>query len=80
MTVRTTGTRRIYGLDQTGLATAQAWLSQLTDPLGPFAQPLDALATEVARGRLARRVATEREHHRGASGDGPTARSGSQAG
>jgi hypothetical protein len=22
----------------------------LTDPLGPFAQPLDALATEVARG------------------------------
>jgi hypothetical protein len=30
---------------------------RLADPLEPFAQPLDALATEVARGRRARRAA-----------------------
>jgi hypothetical protein len=51
------GTRRLYALDQAGLDAAQAWLAGLADPLGPFAQPLDALATEVARGRRTRRAA-----------------------
>ena len=55
--VRAAGTRRLYALDQAGLEAAQAWLGGLTDPLGPFAQPLDALATEVARGRKTRRAA-----------------------
>jgi DNA-binding transcriptional ArsR family regulator len=55
--VRAAGTRRLYALDQAGLEAAQAWLAGLTDPLGPFAQPLDALATEVARGRKTRRAA-----------------------
>jgi DNA-binding transcriptional ArsR family regulator len=55
--VRAEGTRRYYAVDETGLRAAQAWLTQLTDPLAPFAQPLDALATEVARGRRARRTA-----------------------
>jgi hypothetical protein len=55
--VRAAGTRRLYALDQAGLEAAQVWLAGLTDPLGPFAQPLDALATEVARGRKTRRAA-----------------------
>jgi len=56
VSVRASGTRRLYALDQDGVDAAQAWLSRLADPLGPFAQPLDALATEVARGRRARRA------------------------
>ena len=55
--VRAEGTRRYYALDTEGLDRALAWLSELRDPLGPFTQPLDALATEVARGRRARRAA-----------------------
>lgn len=57
VSVRAEGTRRFYALDNAGLAAAQAWLTRLADPLAPFAQPLDALATEVARGRRARRSA-----------------------
>lgn len=57
VTVRAEGTRRLYAIDQTGLDAAKAWLTRLADPLAPFAQPLDALATEVARGRRARRAA-----------------------
>lgn len=56
VTVRAEGTRRLYALDEAGLAAARAWLMQLTDPLAQFAQPLDALATEVVRGRRARRT------------------------
>jgi DNA-binding transcriptional ArsR family regulator len=56
VSVRASGTRRLYALDQAGIVAAQAWLRQLADPLGPFTQPLDALATEVARGRRASRV------------------------
>jgi DNA-binding transcriptional ArsR family regulator len=57
VTVRAEGTRRLYAIDEAGLRAAQAWLARLADPLAPFAQPLDALATEVARGRRARRTA-----------------------
>ncbi|WP_280373869.1 hypothetical protein [Nocardia wallacei] len=32
-------------------------LAELADPLAAFAQPLDALATEVARGKRTRRAA-----------------------
>jgi DNA-binding transcriptional ArsR family regulator len=53
--VRAEGTRRFYSLDARGLDAALGWLVDLRDPIGPFAQPLDALATEVARGRRARR-------------------------
>lgn len=56
---RSEGTRRFYRLDESGIAEAQAWLARLVDPLASLAQPLDALATEVARGRRARRAATE---------------------
>ncbi|MEU2348724.1 metalloregulator ArsR/SmtB family transcription factor [Modestobacter sp. NPDC049651] len=58
--VRAEGTRRFYALDDAGLAAARAWLTQLTDPLQGAAQPLDALATELARGRRADRARTDR--------------------
>ncbi|BCK54722.1 ArsR/SmtB family transcription factor [Nocardia wallacei] len=55
--MRADGTRRLYALDRAGLETARAWLAELADPLAAFAQPLDALATEVARGKRTRRAA-----------------------
>jgi DNA-binding transcriptional ArsR family regulator len=55
VTVRANGTRRLYAVQPGALQEAQAWLARLTDPLAGFAQPLDALATEVARGAKARR-------------------------
>jgi DNA-binding transcriptional ArsR family regulator len=57
VTMRAEGTRRLYALDGAGLEAARAWLTRLADPLAPFAQPLDALDTELARGRRARRPA-----------------------
>ncbi len=56
--VQADGTRRRYALDSSGVETARAWLTRLTDPLAQFAQPLDALATEIARGKRARRQHT----------------------
>ncbi|MFD4404071.1 ArsR/SmtB family transcription factor [Nocardia sp. NPDC058499] len=53
--VRPAGTQRIYTLDPDGIAAARDWLAALLDPMAPFAQPLDALATEVARGKRERR-------------------------
>ncbi|MGQ4615219.1 metalloregulator ArsR/SmtB family transcription factor [Nocardia sp. R7R-8] len=53
--VRAESTRRIYALDPAGVDAARAWLTGLADPMRQFAQPLDALATEIARGRRARR-------------------------
>ncbi|MBX6387891.1 MAG: winged helix-turn-helix transcriptional regulator [Frankia sp.] len=55
--VRAEGNRRYYAIDSAGVDAALAWLARLAEPLGPFAQPLDALATEVARGQRARRAA-----------------------
>jgi DNA-binding transcriptional ArsR family regulator len=57
VTVRAEGTRRVYAIDEAGLDAAKAWLARLADPLAQFAQPLDALETEVARGRRGRRAA-----------------------
>ena len=53
--VRSEGNRRFYALEPEGLAEARNWLADLVDPLARFAQPLDALATEVARGNRRRR-------------------------
>ncbi|WP_433654207.1 ArsR/SmtB family transcription factor [Nocardia sp. CA-128927] len=55
VSVRAEGTRRVYALDPAGVGEAQSWLAELVDPLAQFAQPLDALATEVARGQRVRR-------------------------
>jgi DNA-binding transcriptional ArsR family regulator len=57
VTVRAAGTRRLYAVDPAGVDAARSWLSGFVDPLAAFDQPLDALATEVARGRRSRRNA-----------------------
>jgi len=55
-TVRPDGARRLYALDPAPLAAADAWF----DGFRRFWQPrLDALGTELARGRRESRVATE---------------------
>ncbi|MET0812704.1 MAG: metalloregulator ArsR/SmtB family transcription factor [Microbacterium sp.] len=52
-TVRPEGTRRLYAIDPSPLEAADAWF----DPFRRFWQPkLDALGTELARGRRARRI------------------------
>jgi DNA-binding transcriptional ArsR family regulator len=66
VSVRAEGTRRRYALDATGLEEAAAWLGHLVHAPAPFAQPLDALATEVARGR--RRRSTAAHDDRSAAG------------
>lgn len=54
--VRPEGTRRLYAIDPAPLEAADAWF----DPFRRFWQPtLDALGTELARGRRARRLAAE---------------------
>lgn len=53
-TVRPEGTRRLYALDPDPLAAAASWF----EPFRRFWQPhLDALGTELARGRRQRRLA-----------------------
>lgn len=64
--VRRDGARRLYRLRPDALAAVRAWLAGLHRE---WSQPLDALATEVARGK--------RERRRGTSG---AERSGRQAG
>jgi DNA-binding transcriptional ArsR family regulator len=53
VTVRAEGRRRIYGVDPHGLAAVQEWLARFADG---FAGPLDALETELARGKRERRL------------------------
>jgi len=51
-TIRAEGTRRVYSLDPSPLRSVDEWL----DPFRQFWVPrLDALATEIARGKRARR-------------------------
>jgi len=53
-TVRPDGTRRLYAIDPAPLAEADAWFAEFRR----FWQPrLDALGTELARGRRERRLA-----------------------
>ena len=57
-TVRPDGARRVYAVDPGPLAAASAWF----DPFRRYWQPhFDALGTELARGRRARRLAQEAE-------------------
>src|ERR1700730_15137110 len=51
VSVRASGTRRLYALDHAGLDAAMAWPNGLTDPLSPLDQALDALETDVGRRR-----------------------------
>lgn len=52
--VRAVGTSRLYRIDRDRLAEAAAWFDQFANP---WQQPLDALETELARGRRERRQA-----------------------
>ena len=52
-TVRAAGTRRIYAVDPSGLREVDGWLEQFR---GFWEQRLDALDTELARGRPGRRT------------------------
>jgi DNA-binding transcriptional ArsR family regulator len=52
-TVRAEGARRLYAVDARPLAEVDAWLGQFRRFWGP---PLDALATEIARGKRSRRT------------------------
>ena len=57
-TARPEGARRLYAIAPEPLENAAAWF----DPFRRFWQPhLDALGTELARGRHARRLAPERQ-------------------
>jgi DNA-binding transcriptional ArsR family regulator len=51
-TVRAEGTRRVYAVDIVPLAEVDAWLEPFRRFWGPR---LEALATEIARGKRARR-------------------------
>jgi DNA-binding transcriptional ArsR family regulator len=53
-TVRPEGTRRLYAVDGGPLKAVDEWLEQFRRF---WAQPLDALATELARGKRERRLA-----------------------
>jgi DNA-binding transcriptional ArsR family regulator len=50
--VRPDGTRRLYALDAGGMRDVDGWLDRIRRAWTP---PLDALATEVARGKRNRR-------------------------
>ncbi len=55
VTVRADGPRRLYRVEPQALSVVEDWLVGFLDP---FSQPLDALETEVARGRRARGAAS----------------------
>ena len=65
VTVEIDGPRRLYRIDPEGIAAARAWLAALVDPAAAFEGPLDALATEVARGRRDRRRAVDERRESG---------------
>ena len=54
-TVRGDGARRLYAVDVQPLADVDAWLDRFR---GLWDGPLDALATEITRGKRARRQQT----------------------
>ena len=57
-TVRPEGTRRLYAMDSTSMREVDRWLEHFRRF---WNQPLDALATELARGERERRLAAERD-------------------
>jgi DNA-binding transcriptional ArsR family regulator len=59
-TVKADGTRRLYALDADGMRVAEDWLAALR---APWSQRLDALGTEIARGKRRRRTPHNREEN-----------------
>ena len=69
--VRAEGTRRLYAVEPEPLREVDAWL----DPFRRFwSQRLDALATELARGKRARRTDAGSTDSEGGAADPPTNR------
>ena len=55
--MRADGTRRVYAVDHEGISAVIEWLAAtISAPLSDLAQPLDALDTEVARGKRQRKT------------------------
>ncbi|MEV6597803.1 metalloregulator ArsR/SmtB family transcription factor [Actinoplanes sp. NPDC051346] len=65
-TVRPDGARRLYAVHDTALREADAWLGRFRRFWTPH---LDALATEVARGKRQRRLAAHDDDNPGAAHD-----------
>jgi DNA-binding transcriptional ArsR family regulator len=63
-TVRAEGTRRFYAVDTQPLAEVDTWLEQFRRFWGP---PLEALATEIARGKRAPSSQPKSEQRSGAN-------------
>jgi DNA-binding transcriptional ArsR family regulator len=59
--VRAVGTQRVYALEATALDGVESWLA---DVRARWNQHLDALETELARGRRSRRAASSDLKHR----------------
>jgi DNA-binding transcriptional ArsR family regulator len=57
-TVRAVGTRRLYAVESQSMREVDAWLERFR---GLWNQPLDALATELARGKRQRRRDTQEQ-------------------
>jgi len=67
-TVRASGTRRLYAVEAAPLREVDEWLDRFRHL---WDQPMDALATELARGRRERRLARP-HHHREPTTKGQT--------
>ena len=65
--VRADGARRLYAVDDTALREADAWLGRFRRFWTPH---LDALGTEVARGKRERRLAAQRSEDSEGASDG----------
>jgi DNA-binding transcriptional ArsR family regulator len=66
-TVRADGARRLYAVDSAPLREVDEWLERYRRFWG---QPLDALATELARGRRARRISDQAGQESGTAAPG----------
>ena len=65
--VRPDGARRLYAVDETALRAADEWLGRFRRFWTPH---LDALGTEVARGKRERRLAAQRSEESEGATDG----------
>jgi DNA-binding transcriptional ArsR family regulator len=75
--VRSEGTRRLYAIDDAPLREVDAWLDRFR---GFWGQRMDALATELARGRRQRRTTRAAEAGGAADAGGGADASGAGAG
>ena len=69
-TVRADGTRRLYAVDGAALREVDAWLERFR---GFWSQRLDALGTEIARGKRERRRRSTTDSPEGGGTDGEDA-------